>query len=311
MKSTGMGLLSLVSLACSPAYQLPDVPLQASPEAALIARGEYLVHGAGHCTACHSAATRASEVVPGTRPALTGGRVWRMGPLGTLRAPNLTPDQETGLGNVSDAEIGHLLRTAQRADGTVSPFMRVVAGQLADDDVLAVVSYLRSLSPAYAGVPRSSWSPLGRAVFRGAKPRLPGASVAPPIGATIERGRYLAEGPAACLRCHSDSDEATGDIRPGTEFGGGRTTMRSERREEKLRYRAPNLTADPDTGIAGRWTEEQFLARMRAGPLHLGSPMPWGNYANLHEDDMRALWLFLRSVPPIRHDTGPSVIEQH
>jgi hypothetical protein len=86
--------------------------------------------------------------------------------------------------------------------------------------------------------------------------------------------------------------------------------MRSERREEKLRYRAPNLTADPDTGIAGRWTEEQFLARMRAGTLHLGSPMPWGNYANLHEDDMRALWLFLRSVPPIRHDTGPSVIEQ-
>lgn len=301
-------LAGWLSLACSATFEVPSLPLSASVDAELVARGEYLVHGAAHCSACHSAASRANEIAPGARPALTGGRAWRMGPVGVLRAPNLTPDVDTGLGHTSDAALGHLLRSALREDGTVSPFMRVVAGTLAEDDVLAVVSYLRSLAPERHAVPPSSLSPLGAIAFGGARPRPAGPGRAPPLAPTVERGRYLAEGPAACVRCHSDSDEATGEITPGTAFAGASKAARSEVRGDPLRFRAPNLTPDPETGIAGRWSEAQFMARMKAGAAFPGSPMPWGNYANLHDDDLRALWMFLRSLPPQRHDTGPSAV---
>lgn len=64
-----------------------------------------------------------------------------------------------------------------------------------------------------------------------------------------------------------------------------------------------NLTPDPETGI-GRWTEDVFVAAMRSG-RHLGMgrpllpPMPWPAYAKLTDEDLHALFAYLRTVPPI------------
>lgn len=66
-----------------------------------------------------------------------------------------------------------------------------------------------------------------------------------------------------------------------------------------------NLTPDPETGL-GKWTEEEFLAALQSG-RHQGRgrqilpPMPWQNYSTLAEEDLRAIWAYLRTVPPVKN----------
>lgn len=66
-----------------------------------------------------------------------------------------------------------------------------------------------------------------------------------------------------------------------------------------------NLTPDPETGL-GNWTEEEFLAALQTG-RHQGRgrqilpPMPWQQYSTLPEEDLKAIWAFLRSLPPIKN----------
>ncbi|MBL7924953.1 MAG: diheme cytochrome c-553 [Bacteroidia bacterium] len=69
---------------------------------------------------------------------------------------------------------------------------------------------------------------------------------------------------------------------------------------------AANLTSDP-TGI-GNWTEEQFNKAMREGKYKgmdntrpLLPPMPWPNFRNLSKEDMKAIFLFLKSTPPVKN----------
>ncbi len=69
-----------------------------------------------------------------------------------------------------------------------------------------------------------------------------------------------------------------------------------------------NLTPDP-TGLKG-WTAEMFIAAMRTGK-HAGAgrpilpPMPWFNYARMSDDDLRALFAYLQSLPPITNAVPP------
>lgn len=282
----------------------PDIA--ASDDAELIARGEYLFHGPSHCSACHTTTDVGLSITQGVKPLPTGGGVWRMGPIGTMYAPNLTPDPETGIGRYSDAEIARAIRHGVLPNGQLSFFMTVAVGSLADDDIQAIISYMRSLEPTKNPVPASEMGFLGNLVFGDVPPKSAGPATAPPLGATIERGKYLAENAAACVQCHSSVDLATGKPRPGAAFAGN-DPMASELDDDPNRYVPRNITPDEETGI-GSWTEEQFLARFAAGRLHRGSPMPWGNYQNMHVDDVKAIWLYLRTVPPVKNDTGPTVV---
>lgn len=66
---------------------------------------------------------------------------------------------------------------------------------------------------------------------------------------------------------------------------------------------AANLTPDQNTGM-GIWTEDMFIKAMRAGK-HMGygreilPPMPWQASSNLTDEDLKAIFAYLRSVPPI------------
>ena len=66
---------------------------------------------------------------------------------------------------------------------------------------------------------------------------------------------------------------------------------------------AANLTPDKETGL-GSWTPEMFIKAMRTGK-HMGSgrdilpPMPWYNLAQMSEPDLKALFAYLHSLPPI------------
>jgi hypothetical protein len=73
------------------------------------------------------------------------------------------------------------------------------------------------------------------------------------------------------------------------------------------KFVTPNLTPDPATGRIANWTEEIFIARARTGKGAEGSPMPWANYARMTDDDLRAIYRYLRSLPPLHNNTGDSV----
>ncbi len=66
---------------------------------------------------------------------------------------------------------------------------------------------------------------------------------------------------------------------------------------------AANLTPDENTGL-GLWTEDMFLQAMRTGK-HMGSgrdilpPMPWQSLAGLTDPDLKAIYAYLRSLPPV------------
>jgi mono/diheme cytochrome c family protein len=72
----------------------------------------------------------------------------------------------------------------------------------------------------------------------------------------------------------------------------------------------PNLTSDPATGRLARLTEDQFVARIRAGRAIPGSPMPWQQFQRMNEDDLRAIYRYLKTVPPVVHETGAPFVDQ-
>jgi mono/diheme cytochrome c family protein len=67
----------------------------------------------------------------------------------------------------------------------------------------------------------------------------------------------------------------------------------------------PNITPDPTTGRAGMMTEDGFVTRFRAGRILPGSPMPWQGFRRLSDDDLRAIYRYLKTVPPAHRDVGP------
>jgi mono/diheme cytochrome c family protein len=270
-----------------------DAPVDA---AALIERGEYVVRSVAVCGHCHAAD-------PQNDPdgALTGGYEFRNWRIGSIPASNLTPDPETGLGEWSDAEIVRALRTGQRREGGVlAPVMPYAwYNGMSDDDALAVARYLRSLEPRARAHQRRP-----NLVFRSAQllflgPERAPDGVAPARGPTAEYGAYLARHVASCADCHTPRSGmlATPDTR--RLFAG--------RADAPPTFPAPppNLTPDTATGI-GAWNEDDFMRAMRTGVTPAGDTldafMPWPQYRRMTDDDLRAIYRFLRTLPPIAHE---------
>ena len=93
----------------------------------------------------------------------------------------------------------------------------------------------------------------------------------------------------------------------GPRFGG--TTGFTEADDPARSWSPPNITSDPETGRLGKMTENQFVARFRQGRLLPGSPMPWQAFSRMHDDDLRSIYRYLMTVPPVRKDVGPPVVD--
>ena len=119
---------------------------------------------------------------------------------------------------------------------------------------------------------------------------------------TVERGRYLVNNVANCAGCHSPRNMLDGSY-AGPRLSGG--TPAPLDGDETLLVTPPNLTPDPKTGHITNWTEEQFVARFRQGKIVEGSHMPWGPFGRMSDDDLRAIYRYLKSLDPVEHDTGP------
>lgn len=275
-----------------------QIPLPSTPSAAAtddqVRRGEYVVRNAGVCGGCHAA---------GKDPdgPLSGGKEFRDWRIGVARASNLTNDDATGLGTWSDAEIVRALRNGVRKDGRLlAPVMPYEwLHEMSDDDAFAVARYLKSLPPVRNEV-RQDFNfvfKLGKVMFL--RP-LPARTVtAPPRGATAEYGRYLSQHAALCAECH-------------TPRGG----IRSQPDKSRLFAGMPhppkdfpaspsNLTPDPIAGI-GKWSEADFLQTLHRGVTPEGEQlnpfMPWKQNGRMSDDDLRAIYRFLRTLPPIRQE---------
>ena len=295
-------LLAAVELRWERTHDAPYPELRATTDSAAIARGRYLAYGPAHCASCHAAPADRPRLATGEAVPMRGGAPFRI-PVGTWHVPNITTDPATGIGRVTDAELARVLRHGVRRDGrTLLPAMEY--GGLADEDVVALLSFLRSQRPAPNAVPEHDVNLLGRAIMAfGMEPRL---AVAPPRRVPdadmVARGRYLADEVASCDACHTQRNLATGAY-SGPAYGGG--TVFADEGDTGFEFVAPNLTAHPRAGRTGQWTEAQFVARLRAGRSHPDSPMHWESFSLMTEEDLRAVYRYLRSLPPSAHDPGP------
>ena len=284
-------------------FDAPYPAIATRPDPATIARGEYLVYSAAACAYCHVPREEWARLDQGERLPLTGHHLFRL-PFGDIYSSNLTPERRPASAGARTGDLARILRFGVRADGRAAfPLMEF---RLSDDDLTSIVSYLRAQPAVSHAVPEHHLTHFGKALMAFAiAPERPTANapVASPIGATVERGRYLANDVSSCVSCHTDrgSDGAL----VGPPFGGGQR-MDVAADASKV-FVSPNLTPDRDTSPVGAWSEDTFVARFRRGELVPGTPMPWGAYARLTDDDVRAIYRYLRSLPPSRHQTGPAV----
>ena len=284
----------------------PDIT--ASTDSAVIARGRYIVRSVAPCAACHSDPAAAAAFMTGAEVPLSGGFVFDIPP-GKFHVRNITPDQ-TGIGGFSDKAVARALRYGVGNDGrALLPFMEMQG--LSDEDLTAVISYLRSQPPVNNPVAMHEYNLLGKVVRATVLAKPVGPTAPPPAtsprGATLENGRYLTESVALCWACHTKRDDATGAM-VGPRYAG--TTGFIETPQDTVSWSPPNITKDPTTGRMARFTEDQFVARFRAGRVIPGSPMPWQSFQHMEEDDIRAIYRFLQTVPPVTNEVGPAMVKR-
>lgn len=272
------------------ARPLRDVVFERTAER--VARGRYLANAVIGCVVCHSERDRSLPGAPPLAGREFAGAVLFDEPEVFLAAPNLTPDVETGAGAWSDDALARAIREGVGHDG------RGIGGSmwwwafraLSDEDVAALVVYLRSLPPVRNALPPRRLSPESeRQRAEAAKPLLapvPTRDLADPF----ERGGYLTE-IADCAGCHT---AWTGTPNPGM-FAGGNGV-------EHVGAAAFSANLTPDPSGMGGWTVEMFRARIRSGrggALH--PTMPWVAYRGMTDDDLAAIFTALQRTPPVRH----------
>jgi cytochrome c553 len=286
----------------------PRPAVQASKEPDVIKRGEYLAHAVAHCSACHGPAEQASaRKLAANLHDLRGGYVLKAGPFGTFYPANLTPDPETGLGKLTDGDVARVIRHAVAPDGRLDPLMRFAVGPMADEDLVALLSYLRSIPPIPNATSKDEWGFVAKALSSKFTPNMRQApSFVREGGASKERGEYLANGPALCGGCHSPYDMVNGYTLAGAAFSGA-LKPDPDPTESGFELMPPNLTPDKETGVLSNYTEDGFIDRFKkGGRVHQGSKMPWDNFALMTDDDLRSLYRYLQSLPPTKRSVGPT-----
>lgn len=253
-------------------FAVPEhaLAVESTPEA--IARGEHLATIRG-CNDCHAHTMGGRTIVDD--PAI-----------GRLVSSNLTAGRPGGPLDARDWE--RAVRHGVRRDST--PLALMPAHEytgMSDEDLAAIIAWTRSLTPVRDSLPAMRIGPLARALHTAGEFVLyPAEQVAHagPHPARVEPtadaryGAYLAAG---CTGCH------------GPTFSGGKIPG-----APPDWLPAANLTP---TGLAG-YTEEGFIATLRTGVRPDGRPlrppMASAAWAEMTDVELRALWAYLRTLPP-------------
>ncbi len=296
--TTGGTYVGTYSPAQRPALELT---IERTPER--VERGRYLVENVTGCAHCHGDRDWTRYGGPAkSEKRLGGGRCFTGGFPGTMCVPNLTPDEATGLGRWSDGEILRALREGVDRDGrALFPMMPYhVYRHLSDDDATAIVAYLRALEPVANPQPATDIAfPVSFFIKQIPEP-LAAPVEAPDPADTVRQGELLAK-VAGCEFCHTPIDERH-QLLPGMAFAGGH-----RHRGPFGAVHAPNLTPHA-TGMGSR-TRAEFIGIFKAfagageDPIaatpETNTPMPWADFAQMTEDDLGAIYDYLRTVAPV------------
>jgi mono/diheme cytochrome c family protein len=257
----------------------PLYPITADTSPQGIERGEYLMENVMICyEACHSEFGK---------PFAGGHEAVDEGPISAVFAvPNITQDQETGLGSWSDAEIARAIREGIDEDGLGLVIMPSANYHtLSDADVAAVVGYLRGVEPVRNEVPPLQVNAIGKVMLAlgmlgpvdSVDEPYDAPQVAPQPG-SAEYGGYLVS-LGDCRGCHGP-DLAGGPM----PFGGDGP-------------QPANLT--PAGELPG-WTEADFITAARTGQVPSGTFLTDGmpRY-KMSDEDLAAVFKYLQSLPAV------------
>jgi mono/diheme cytochrome c family protein len=302
------GLVLTVFVRQNKTYEAPLPELAAVSDSSMIARGKYLVYGPAHCSGCHSPLSNWEAIAAGAELPLEGGFEFHL-PLGTVYPANLTP-HETGIGKMTDQQIVRALRYGVGHDGRalidIMPFHN-----LSDEDMIAVLSFLRSQPAVERATPKNEWNFLGKAVYAFAivpvGPEGSGEvakSVTP--DSTAAYGEYLANYVANCRGCHTNRDLKTGAY-IGEYYSGGFVMPSAV--HPGMACVTPNLTPDPETGHITEWSEEKFIERFRSGRVIPSSEMPWEQFQRMSDQDLKAIYRYIQTLKPVKNPVGTIVLD--
>lgn len=285
-----------VQLTYKRTFDAPVTGIRASSDSSIIARGEYIVTGQAHCYDCHMPDSL-KEL--GLKEPLIGGYAFKT-PFGDIYTPNITSDNATGIGAWTDEQLAQALRYNvghnKHALVGIMPF-----NAMSDDDLTAVISYVRTMKPVQNEVPEHDLNLLGKTLMRFLiEPVMPVVSQLKP-DTTAAYGEYLTYTVANCNGCHTRRSKTGGY--EGDPFAGG-----NEWQQEAGKFISPNLTPNDTAGRIAKWNYEVFERRFRAGRLLKDSPMPWENYQHISDNDLKAIYSFLKTLKPSGHQV-PTVFE--
>lgn len=241
---------------------------------ASIARGKHLVEAVGKCQSCHG-------------DNFAGQKLMDDAVFAKLSSANLTSGKGGIGGKFTDADYVRAIRHGIGVDGKTLLFMPAEAYYyFSDTDLGQIIAYLKTLPSADAPVAAArTVGPVGRAVAlltpmplfsasRASHPEPRPADV--PEGVTAEYGEYLSK-TGGCTSCHG-----------ANLSGGGKIDG----------VLALNLTPGDEVG---KWTEADFMKTIRTGVRPSGkilsAAMPWPYAKNLTDDELRATWMYIHSLP--------------
>jgi mono/diheme cytochrome c family protein len=270
-----------------------DRRFEATPER--LARGTYLAEHVAACIDCHTPFDAAGSSAGNGKEKGSGQPFPLPGFPGSLVASNITPDQETGIGKWTDDEIARAIREGVDRDGhTIFPLMPYsFFRSISDEDVASIVVYLRALPPVRHPLPPSVVNFPVKYLVRNAPQPITEPSHSD-LSTLLSRGEYLAQ-IAACADCHTPLKRGQLDQR--MRFAGGQVFD-----EPGGKVTSANITPDA-TGI-GAYTEDTFLKALHSGYVgtrQLNTLMPWQFYTGMTDDDLKAIYAYLKTIPPVAH----------
>jgi mono/diheme cytochrome c family protein len=303
-----IALVAVVAIAIAAIYVLrPKMlptpaggPRPVNATTQVIDRGEYLAR-AGDCVACHTQPNGAE---------FAGGRGMPT-PFGALYVPNITPDDETGIGRWTADEFYRMMHTGISRSGALlypaMPFASYTKVTRADSD--AIYAYLMSVPPVkLANRPHELRFPFNkRELLIGWRTLYfkEGEYVADPAqSAQWNRGAYLVQGLGHCAMCHT-AVNALGGSSESDAFEGGMIPNQN--------WYAPSLTSNREAGL-GNWDIKDITALLQVGVSHRGTvygPMAevvFNSLQYLSDEDVEAMAVYLKALP--QRDSEPPPTSQ-
>ncbi|HYB61659.1 MAG TPA: c-type cytochrome [Methylomirabilota bacterium] len=274
---------------------LADRKFGATPER--LARGRYLAENVAGCMDCHSPHDWTQHDAPIPPGKEGSGQHMQLGGVpGTLYAPNLTPDPETGSGNWTDDQIARAIREGIGHDGRalfpLMPYQHFKS--MSDEDLASVVVFLRSLPAVRNPLPQTQIIFPVKYLIRSAPEPVTQPVPQPDLSTPLARGAYLVN-MAACSDCHTPQKQ--GQPIRGMDFAGGFILE-----GPWGRVASANITQDP-TGIP-YYDDQLFLEVLRTGYVKarkLSQIMPWHEFRGMTDEDLFSTFAYLKTIPPIHH----------